>query len=111
MSSLAQAPSRGSVQARESGESALRLELVVLALLTLLAFALRVSQLHQSLLGDEVFTWQDIHRHSLRSVISTVHTGGENSPPLFFVLAWVAAHFAVTTVGGIAVYDLTTPTS
>ncbi len=61
----------------------------VVALLTLGAFLLRISQLHQSLVGDEVFTYQDIIGHSFRSVLNTVHTGGENSPPLFFLLAWV----------------------
>ncbi|MGI9184448.1 MAG: glycosyltransferase family 39 protein [Solirubrobacteraceae bacterium] len=61
------------------------------AALTAIAFALRLSQLHQSLGGDELFTYQDIVGHGLRAVISTVHGGGENSPPLFFLLAWVSA--------------------
>jgi uncharacterized membrane protein len=41
--------------------------------------------------GDEVFTYYDIVGHSFGSVLSTVHTGGENSPPLFFLLAWASA--------------------
>ena len=52
--------------------------LVVVAL-TALAFALRLGQIHQSLLGDEVFTYQDIHGRSFGAVLTTVHTGGENS--------------------------------
>jgi 4-amino-4-deoxy-L-arabinose transferase-like glycosyltransferase len=68
------------------------LDLGILALLTAVAVLLRVSQLHQSLLGDEVFTYQDVVGRSLGAVLSTVHTGGENSPPLFFALAWASAH-------------------
>jgi hypothetical protein len=59
--------------------------------LTLAALLLRLLEIHQSLLGDEVYTYQDVVGHSLRSVITTVHTGGENSPPLFFLLAWATA--------------------
>ncbi|MDQ6605376.1 MAG: glycosyltransferase family 39 protein [Actinomycetota bacterium] len=71
---------------------------IVVGLLTLVAFLLRVSQLHQTLVGDEVSTYQDIVGHSLRNVLSTVHTGAENSPPLFFLLAWVAAKLGDATV-------------
>ena len=98
MSSVAQAPPRGSLRAPRLDRAALGAELLPLALLTVLAFILRASQLHQSLLGDEVFTWQDIYGHSFASVLSTVHTGGENSPPLFFLLAWGAAHFGDASV-------------
>jgi hypothetical protein len=69
-------------------------DLVPVVLLTIVAAVLRVSQLHQSLLGDEVFTYQDIVGRSFAQVVTTVHTGGENSPPLFFVLAWASAHLA-----------------
>ena len=66
--------------------------------LTLIAFLLRVSQLHQTLVGDEVSTYQDIIGHSFGNVLSTVHTGAENSPPLFFLLAWIAAKLGDATV-------------
>ena len=66
-------------------------EWVIVAGLTLLAFALHLSQIHQSLLGDEGFTYQDIAGRSFWSVLTTVHTGGENSPPLFFILAWMTS--------------------
>lgn len=59
-------------------------------MLALLAFVLHLSQLHQSLLGDEGFTYQDVVGRSLGSVLTNVHTSGENSPPLFFALAWAA---------------------
>jgi len=75
---------------RVAGRPATR-ELIALALLTAIALALRASQLHQTLGGDEVFTYQDIFGHSFGAVLSTVHSGGENSPPLFFLLAWLAA--------------------
>lgn len=79
---------------------ALGVEPIVLAVaaLTALAFALRFSQIHQSLLGDEVFTYQDIHGRSFGAVLTTVHTGGENSPPLFFLLAWLTAKVGDPTV-------------
>ena len=67
------------------------LELIAISVLTAVAFGLRLSQLHQSLLGDEVFTYRDVVGHSFGSVLTTVHNGGENSPPLFFILAWASA--------------------
>jgi 4-amino-4-deoxy-L-arabinose transferase-like glycosyltransferase len=54
-------------------------------------FVLRVTQIHQSLLEDEVFTYHDVVHHSFSSLLSGVYTGGENSPPLFFLLAWLSA--------------------
>lgn len=65
--------------------------LAAVAVLTAAAFALRFSQLHQTLAGDETFTYTDVVGHSLRSVLTTVYTGGENSPPLFFAMAWLTA--------------------
>jgi mannosyltransferase len=67
------------------------IELAPVALLTVCALALRLSQIDQSLVGDEVYTYQDVVGRSLHAVVTTVHTGGENSPPLFFVLAWASA--------------------
>jgi 4-amino-4-deoxy-L-arabinose transferase-like glycosyltransferase len=66
--------------------------------LTVAAFFLRVSQIHQSLAGDEVWTFLDISGRSFRAVLTTVHTGGENSPPLFFLLAWGSAKLGDPTV-------------
>jgi uncharacterized membrane protein len=67
-------------------------------MLTVLAFVLRASQLRQSLVGDEVFTYQDILGRSFGAVLTTVHAGGENSPPLFFLLAWMSAKLGDPTV-------------
>lgn len=52
---------------------------------------MRAGQLGQSLYGDEVWTYRDVVGRGLGSLIREVHTGGENSPPLFFVLAWLSA--------------------
>jgi uncharacterized membrane protein len=71
---------------------------VAIGLLTVAVFVLRLTQMHQSLYGDEVWTFQDIDGHSLGSVIRNVHTGAENSPPLFFALAWAAAKLGDTSV-------------
>jgi uncharacterized membrane protein len=64
---------------------------VLIVLLTVAVFVLRVSQMHQSLFGDEVWTYQDVFGRSLGSAIRNVLTGPENSPPLFFILAWMFA--------------------
>ena len=71
---------------------------LVVAALTVIAFALRFSQIHQSLFGDEVWTYQDIHGRSFGAVLTTVHTGGENSPPLFFLFAYATAKLGDPTV-------------
>lgn len=65
--------------------------LAAVALLTVAAFALRFSQLHQTLAGDETFTYTDIVGRSFKTVLTTVYTGGENSPPLFFAMAWLTS--------------------
>jgi hypothetical protein len=73
-------------------------DLIALALVAALAFALRITQLHQSLAGDEVFSYQDVVGRSFGAVLSTVHAGGENSPPLFFLLAWATAKLGDASV-------------
>ncbi len=71
---------------------------VAVGLITVIAFLLRISQFQQTLIGDEVSTYQDIVGHTFGSVLSTVHTGAENSPPLYFLLAWIAAKIGDPTV-------------
>jgi uncharacterized membrane protein len=66
--------------------------------LTAIALLLRLSQIHQSLFGDEVFSYQDIQGRSFGAVLTTVHTGGENSPPVFFLLSWLTAKLGNPTV-------------
>jgi Dolichyl-phosphate-mannose-protein mannosyltransferase len=73
-------------------------ELIVVAALTVVALALRVTQIDQTLAGDELFTYHDVVGRSFGAVLTTVNTGGENSPPLFFVLAWASAKLGNATV-------------
>jgi Dolichyl-phosphate-mannose-protein mannosyltransferase len=61
-------------------------------------FLLRLSQLHQGLYGDEVWTHQDVVNQGFGAMIRGVHTGAENSPPLFFILAWLSAKLGDPTV-------------
>ncbi len=73
--------------------------LMLVAIVTAAAFALRLTQLDQSLYGDEVaFTYHEVVGHSLSSTIHAVHTGFENSPPLYFIFAWAAAKLGDPTV-------------
>ena len=71
---------------------------IATAVLTVFTLVLRFSQIHQSLYGDETFTYSDIFGKSLGAVLTNVHTGGENSPPLFFLLAWATAKLGDPTV-------------
>lgn len=71
---------------------------IVVAILTVATFVLRFTQIHQSLYGDEIFTYHDILGRSLPQVVATVHTGAENSPPLFFILAYATAKLGALTV-------------
>jgi hypothetical protein len=73
-------------------------DVIVVGSLTIVAFVLHVTQIDQSLFGDEVFTYHDVVGHSLSSLLSGVYTGGENSPPLYFVLAWFSAKLGDPTV-------------
>lgn len=91
MSYIAPSPRRRPYDLEAAASISESADWIGLGLLTTIALALRVSQLHQTLVGDEIFTYQDVVGHSLTNVLSTVHTGGENSPPLFFVLAWLSA--------------------
>lgn len=74
-----------------------RAELIV-ALVTVTAFVLRLSQIDQGLFGDEVLAFHDISGHSLAGTVHTVAGGLESSPPLFFVLAWLSAKLGNPTV-------------
>jgi uncharacterized membrane protein len=71
---------------------------VIVALVTVAAFGLRLSQIDQSLFGDEVLAFHEISGHSLRGTVHTVAGGLESSPPLFFVLAWLSAKLGNPTV-------------
>jgi mannosyltransferase len=57
--------------------------------LTLLALAVRIPGLSQSLFGDELFTYDTAAVGSLHDLIHAVRTT-EVSPPLFFFVVWLA---------------------
>jgi hypothetical protein len=71
---------------------------LLVGLITLASFALRLSQIHQSLYGDEVLAYHEIAGHGLVEVVRTVRAGVESSPPLFFVLGWLSAKLGDPTV-------------
>jgi uncharacterized membrane protein len=71
---------------------------LAVGLMTAAVFALRLSQIHQSLFGDELWTYQQIHGHSFGSMFQAIHPGAENAPPLFFVLAWISSKLGDPTV-------------
>jgi hypothetical protein len=66
--------------------------LLVVAALTVVGVALRLVVAHEALFADELSTYWIIDTHGLRGVISTVHTDAEITPPLYFVLSWIAIH-------------------
>jgi 4-amino-4-deoxy-L-arabinose transferase-like glycosyltransferase len=87
------ATSRRAPGAYQPSGAVSRLPLAPLAIgaLTLAVFGLRISQIDQSLFGDELWTYQQIHNHSLGAMFRAIHPGAENAPPLFFVLAWITS--------------------
>jgi len=57
---------------------------------TIVAASLRWACIHQSLFGDELFLYSEVHMRSLGQMLSLVRTM-ENTPPLFFLVTWVLA--------------------
>jgi hypothetical protein len=75
---------------RSARWDAARVDLVLVAALTLLALGLRLAVVGQSLFGDELFLYSDVHGHSLHEVYVAVRET-EKTPPLGFVLGWIFA--------------------
>lgn len=71
---------------------------VAVALLTLLALAVRAWGFRQGLLGDELFAYDEIHGQDLGGVLREVRDSIEVSPPLFFLLASLSAKLGDPTV-------------
>jgi mannosyltransferase len=88
----------GSTRDATSGARDDRAALAAVGALTLAALLLRVSQVHQSLFGDELWTYQQVAHHSLTGMFHAIRPPGENAPPLFFVLAWASAKVGDPTV-------------
>ncbi|GAC1440918.1 MAG: hypothetical protein NVSMB51_20790 [Solirubrobacteraceae bacterium] len=66
--------------------------------------AIRLVAAHQALFADELATYWDITAtsvptfglhsvHGIAGVVALVHTDAEITPPLYFVLAWIAIQF------------------
>lgn len=55
-----------------------------------LALALRIAIVRQSLFGDELYTFQIVDKTSLHGLFHGVRYG-ENTPPLYYAIAWVFA--------------------
>lgn len=61
-----------------------------LAALTLLALAIRLLSLRQSLWGDEGFTWLVTGHSTFGGMIDAVRSDYEVTPPFYFALAWLS---------------------
>jgi len=72
--------------------------LFVVGILVIVGFLVRLAGIGESLFGDELFAYEEIHEHSLAQVVGNVTQGEENSPPLYFVLAWGAMKLGDDTV-------------
>jgi len=66
---------------------------VAVSALVLLALALRLPGLSQSLYGDELFTYELAIRPSLGAVLDGVRSSLEVSPPGYTILAWLFQQF------------------
>jgi Dolichyl-phosphate-mannose-protein mannosyltransferase len=82
---------------RAAGPSVDRAWLAV-GVLTAIAFALRVPHIGESLVGDEMYAYAEVHGRTFWEVFQRVQEGGENSPPLFFALAWFTMKLGDPTV-------------
>lgn len=87
----ASAPGPGSSSVAAPSETGTAWVVIAVAALTAVALVLRLSQLHQSLFGDELFTYDDVHGRTLAGSVARVDAGAESNPPLFFVLAWASS--------------------
>ncbi len=71
---------------------------ILVAALTVAAFLLRLPHIDESLILDEHYAYAETHVPGFWDVIEHVRDGGENSPPLYFVLAWAAMKLGDPTV-------------
>lgn len=63
---------------------------VAVVVLTALGLALRLANFGESLLGDELSTYWILNGAGLGDVLSSISSDDEITPPLYFVLAWLA---------------------
>jgi mannosyltransferase len=69
---------------------------LIVAALTAIGAGIRLVVLHDSLFADELSTYWIVADRSLGGVVSVVHTDAEITPPLYFVLAWLATRIDVS---------------
>jgi 4-amino-4-deoxy-L-arabinose transferase-like glycosyltransferase len=67
------------------------LPVAIVALLTAVGFAIRLSVAYQDYFADELSSFWIVSKSDLGDVLSTVNSTAEITPPLSFVLGWVAA--------------------
>ena len=67
------------------------LSVVLLTVICVVGLVLRAVLMEQSLLGDELFTFEVSTRDGLRDVLAGVRSDLEVSPPLHFMAAWATA--------------------
>jgi len=67
--------------------------MLLVGLLTAVGALIRVRVAHQSLFADELSTYWIVTGRELGSVISTVFSHAEISPPAFFVASWLTTQF------------------
>jgi mannosyltransferase len=66
-------------------------ETAVVGAAAVVGFVLRVRLFHQGMWSDELIAYGDIHGKSFRGLLKALSEGVENSPPLYFVLAWMSS--------------------
>lgn len=70
---------------------------IAVGLLTLVALALRIVLMGDSLSDDELFMYGTVHNQSISNMFSVVQDH-EKTPPLFFVLDWLTIKLGDPTV-------------
>ena len=90
--------------------------LLLVGAITLGGLLLRLPSFHDALFADEISTYFVVVGHSLSRVLLLVHSNQEETPPLFFVLAWATKGVLgnpsqsiriVSLLAGVAVIPLT----
>jgi hypothetical protein len=69
---------------------------LVVALLTAVGVAIRVTVAHQSVFADELSTYWIVSTNGLGGVLSTIDSTAEITPPLSFVAAWLTTRIDLT---------------
>ncbi|MBK5110621.1 MAG: glycosyltransferase family 39 protein [Thermoleophilia bacterium] len=83
-------PSSSGTGTREGLFASPRWVWATVALLTLIGALVRIKTAGSSLFGDELSTLWIVDGRSLKQVIEIVNSDAEITPPLYFVLAWMA---------------------